>query len=60
MTLAILEHWFLVLPLPAAALWRWSLRLRDRPPEHEREQARSIVPAPHQTTKPRTLAWQQR
>jgi putative photosynthetic complex assembly protein 2 len=28
MTLAILEHWFLVLPLPAAALWRWSLRSR--------------------------------
>jgi putative photosynthetic complex assembly protein 2 len=28
MTLAILEHWFLVLPLPAAALWNWSLRSR--------------------------------
>ena len=26
MVLAILEHWFLVLPLPAAALWSWSLR----------------------------------
>ncbi len=24
--LAILEHWFLVLPLPDAALWRWALR----------------------------------
>lgn len=23
--LAILEHWFLVLPLPDAALWRWAL-----------------------------------
>ncbi len=31
MTLAILEHWFLVLPLPAAALWRWSLQ-SHRPP----------------------------
>jgi putative photosynthetic complex assembly protein 2 len=31
MTLAILEHWFLVLPLPAAALWRWSLA-SHRPP----------------------------
>jgi len=31
--LAILEHWFLVLPLPAARswnnLWRWTLRTRD-------------------------------
>ena len=31
MTLAILEHWFLVLPLPAAALWSWSLD-SHRPP----------------------------
>ena len=27
-TLAILEHWFLVLPLPSAALWSWSLKSR--------------------------------
>ena len=26
MSLAILEHWFLVLPLPDAALWKWALR----------------------------------
>ena len=26
--LAVLEHWFLILPVPAAALWRWSLRVR--------------------------------
>lgn len=26
MALAVLEHWFLVLPLPAAALWNWWLR----------------------------------
>jgi putative photosynthetic complex assembly protein 2 len=25
MILAIIEHWFLVVPLPAAALWHWSL-----------------------------------
>lgn len=24
--LAILEHWFMVLPLPTAALWRWAMR----------------------------------
>ena len=29
MALAILEHWFLVLPIPVAPLWRWSLRSRD-------------------------------
>lgn len=32
--LAVLEHWFLVLPLPSAALWRWGLRSRrSSPPE---------------------------
>ena len=28
MALAVLEHWLLVLPLPAAALWGWSLSSR--------------------------------
>ncbi|SIT65564.1 putative photosynthetic complex assembly protein 2 [Ectothiorhodosinus mongolicus] len=28
MLLAILEHWFLVLPLPSQALWNWALRSR--------------------------------
>ncbi len=27
-TLAVLEHWFLVLPLPAEQLWRWALGAR--------------------------------
>lgn len=31
LVLAILEHWFLVLPLPFEALWRWGLRSRDVP-----------------------------
>jgi putative photosynthetic complex assembly protein 2 len=26
LALAILEHWFMVLPIPATALWRWALR----------------------------------
>jgi putative photosynthetic complex assembly protein 2 len=36
LALAILEHWFLVLPLPDAALWNWALRSRDtnRDTEH--------------------------
>lgn len=29
LTLAVLEHWFLVLPLPAEALWNWGLRSRQ-------------------------------
>lgn len=28
LTLAVVEHWFMVLPLPSAALWRWGLRSR--------------------------------
>ena len=32
MALAILEHWVLMLPLPAARLWRWSLRSRTLRP----------------------------
>jgi putative photosynthetic complex assembly protein 2 len=28
--LAVLEHWFLVLPLPVAALWGWGTRARAR------------------------------
>jgi putative photosynthetic complex assembly protein 2 len=27
--LAVIEHWFLVVPLPVAALWRWGLRTHD-------------------------------
>lgn len=32
LALAILEHWFLVLPLPDAALWSWALRARQMAP----------------------------
>jgi putative photosynthetic complex assembly protein 2 len=28
LALAVLEHWFLVVPLPATALWKWGLRSR--------------------------------
>lgn len=33
LTLAILEHWFLVLPLPSEVLWSWGLRSRTSPPQ---------------------------
>ncbi len=29
MSLAVLEHWFLVIPLPAANLWSWGLKSRE-------------------------------
>ncbi len=31
LSLAILEHVFMLVPLPASGLWRWSLRARTRP-----------------------------
>lgn len=36
--LALLEHWFLVLPIPAMELWRWGLKSRSthaEPPESD-------------------------
>ena len=30
LVLAILEHWFMVLPLPVNELWRWALRSKNR------------------------------
>jgi putative photosynthetic complex assembly protein 2 len=36
LALAILEHWFLILPLPDAALWSWALRSRAADPNDER------------------------
>jgi putative photosynthetic complex assembly protein 2 len=32
LSLAILEHWFMVLPLPSQALWHWGLRSRTAEP----------------------------
>lgn len=26
MALAVIEHWFMILPIPAEALWRWSIK----------------------------------
>lgn len=34
MALAILEHWFLVLPIPAEAMWNWSMKSRDAAQGH--------------------------
>jgi putative photosynthetic complex assembly protein 2 len=32
LVLAIVEHWLLVLPLPATALWRWAMRRHEAGP----------------------------
>ena len=29
LSLGVLEHWFMVIPLPSHALWNWGLRSRD-------------------------------
>ena len=35
LSLAVLEHWFLVLPLPFEALWNWGLRSRAAVPARD-------------------------
>ena len=48
LTLAVLEHWLLVLPLPADLLWRWGLRSRAATAPASREtQAGSTPPPPN-------------
>lgn len=43
LVLAIVEHWLLVLPLQATALWRWAMRRRDAVPAGG-EPSRGITP----------------
>lgn len=43
MLLGLLEHWFLVLPLEDAALWRWALHARRE--RQERARARLVTDA---------------
>lgn len=38
MAVAILEHWFLVVPLPSEALWEWGLKSRRNPGRIDLEQ----------------------
>jgi putative photosynthetic complex assembly protein 2 len=45
LALAILEHWFLVLPLPDAALWSWALKSRESNPSDERSSGLPSVAA---------------
>lgn len=41
LTLAVVEHWFLVLPLPFEVLWQWGMRSRGAP-SAERLGAKSL------------------
>jgi hypothetical protein len=42
LALATLEHWFLMLPLPSAALWNWSLPGRAAPRAAEMPETRAV------------------
>ena len=44
LTLAVIEHWFLVLPIPADALWRWGLSSRRSPTGSTDDAARRLLP----------------
>lgn len=57
LALAVLEHWFLVLPLPDAALWHWAIAWKNPPPsdatagstdsaDKQQQTASEAVPAP--------------
>jgi putative photosynthetic complex assembly protein 2 len=54
MTVAVLEHWFLVLPIPAEAMWNWSMKSRERSQPAEPHGA---CAHPHERRRPpRTMA----
>ena len=46
LALAILEHWFLVLPLPDAALWSWALRAAERSRPDRGGETHHFTPTP--------------
>jgi G3E family GTPase len=56
MALAILEHWFLVIPLPAGKLWKWGLASRKPSKAFEVEIAAGFLGAGKTTYMRRRLA----
>jgi G3E family GTPase len=56
MALAILEHWFLVIPLPAGKLWQWGLASRKPSKAFEVEIAAGFLGAGKTTYMRRRLA----
>jgi putative photosynthetic complex assembly protein 2 len=55
LTLAVIEHWFLVLPLPFARLWHWALQL-GRPAVQTAAAAPTDPPADANTRRGRPAA----
>ena len=53
MWLAVLEHWFLVIPIPASGLWQWGLKSRepksaiDTPPSNAAAKMATMSPVLH-------------
>ena len=58
--LAIIEHWFLVLPIPAEAMWNWSMKSREHAgrPAHDHRRAGSHRHDHSQSPSPPPLASQ--
>ena len=56
MALAILEHWFLVLPMPSAALWHWGLASRKSSQAFDAEIVVGFLGAGKTTFLQKTLA----
>ena len=56
LSLGILEHWFMMLPIPSEALWNWSVKAKKTlsGPEHE-EVLPALEPA-YQPSRPRVPA----
>lgn len=55
LSLGILEHWFLVLPIPAEALWNWSVKARTALSQADTSKGHSTNPEAVETsaTRPR-------
>ncbi len=48
--LAVVEHWFLVVPIRAEVLWRWSLVSRDKTAQSEPDAMDSVETRPQSST----------
>lgn len=43
--LAVIEHWFMILPIPAEELWRWSLKPKSNEPASHADEIRQTASA---------------
>lgn len=56
LTLAVLEHWFLIVPINFAAMWNWSLRSHQATAESADAAPQHAAPAAHRTNAAREHA----